>query len=414
MRKVILSAAVSFILLSRTMSGFAQAGSLDPTFGSDGVVQNSPLSNFSSAVVAPNGDIVVAGTILAPSATITASAVIVRYLPNGTPDPSFGTDGMVMLPPPAGFFLGESFTLGMAIQSNEAILATFYAFNNTSTESESQLIRLNANGTPDTTFGEDGEVPLNFPVPASWGASATLVMAQPDGKILVSGNITPPFRNHSAPLTLLARYLSNGTLDTTFGADGVEEVTTAVDLPEALELLSGDAILAFNGTYAQFNSSGAPVTPATGGTIIAIDQTGVGFALEPNGEYVIAGAVRGPDGKTNIDATAERFEFNGTLDPSFATPPFSLGPNAPGVENIATGIGVDSAGRVAVGVELSSSPIVSGVVRLTSNGSLDSTFGNGGIGATVPNFVIYDLLVQADNKIVMVSSSGNLARYLAQ
>jgi uncharacterized delta-60 repeat protein len=414
MRKVILSAIVSLFLLSRTMPGFAQAGSLDPTFGADGVVQNSPLSNFSAAAIAPNGDIVVAGTISAPSATITASAAIVRYLPNGTPDPSFGTNGTVMLPPPSSFFLGESFTIGIAIQSNEEILANFYAFNNTSSEGESQLIRLNANGTPDTTFGSGGQVALSFPVPASWGASATLVMAQPDGKILVTGNITPPFRNHSAPLTLLARYLSNGAPDTTFGSDGVEEVTTSVDLPEALALLSGDGILAFNGGYAQFSSAGSLVSPVSGGTIVAIDQTGGPTAIEPNGEFVVAGAVRGPDGKTNIDATAERFEFNGTLDPSFEAPAFSLGSNAPGVENIASGIGVDSEGRVAVGVELSSSPIVSGVARLTSNGSLDKTFGNDGIGATVPDFVVYALLVQADNKVVLVSSSGNLARYLAQ
>jgi uncharacterized delta-60 repeat protein len=417
MRKVFLSAVVSLSLLSRAVPGFAEAGSLDPAFGTGGLVQNSPLSNFSSAVVAPNGDIVVAGTIFAPTENITASAAIIRYLPNGTPDPSFGTNGIVMLPPPASFFLGESFTIGLAIQSNEEILANFYAFNNTSTESESELIRLNANGTPDTTFGDDGEVALNFPVPASWSASATLVMAQPDGKILVSGNITPPFKkggSTSAPLTLLARYLSNGAPDTTFGSDGVEEVATSVDLPDALALLSGDGILAFDGGYAQFSSAGAPVSPVTGGTIVAINQPGGSTAIEPNGEYVVAESVKGPDGKTNTDATAERFEFNGTVDPTFNAPAFSFGPNAPGVKNGAAAIGVDSAGRVAVGVEFSSTSLASGVARLTSAGSLDTTFGNGGIGATVPNFVIYALLIQADNKIVMVSSAGNLARYLAQ
>jgi len=416
MRKTILSAVVSLLVLSRPMMGFAKAGSLDPSFGTDGLV-NSPLSNFTAAVIAPNGDIVVAGDIDAPSSTITASLAIVRYLPNGTPDPSFGTNGTVLLPPPSSFFLGESFALGIAVQSNEDILATFYAFNNTSTESESELIRLNANGTPDTTFGSAGEVPLSFPVPTSWSASATLVMAQPDGKILVTGNITPPFHKGgttSAPLTLLARYLANGAPDTTFGTDGVEEVTTSVDLPEALALLSGDGILAFNGTYAQFSSAGAPVSTVSGGTIIAIDQTGEGFALKPNGEYVVAGGVRGPFGKTNTDATAELFEINGTLDPSFNAPAFSLVPNAVNVKNGAAGIGVDSEGRVAVGVELNSSPLVSGVARLDANGSLDTTFGSDGIGATVPNFVVYTVLVQANNQIVMVSSNGSLARYLAQ
>ena len=422
MRKFLASAVISLFLLAGAIPAFAQAGSLDPAFGTNGVVNSSPLSNFTAAAVAPNGDIVVAGDIDAPSSTVTAAAAFVRYLPNGTPDPSFGTNGLVLLPPPSSFFLGESFTLGFAIQSNGDIVATFYAFNNTSTESESQLIRLNANGTPDTTFGTGGEVPLNFPLPtSSWSPSATLVLAQPDGKILVTGNIVPPFRKGvttPAPLTLLARYLSNGAVDTTFGTNGVEEVATAVDLPSSLALLSGDGILALNDTgtiaAAQFSSAGAPVTPATGGKVIAADQTGA-TAFQSNGEFLIAGTIQGTGGKRNADAIVERFELNGTQDTSFQSPAIRFAPDAPFVENIPIGVNVDSTGRVVVGVDFIDSSSFAGVARLNSNGTLDTTFGSDGIGKTVPGFVLYDLLVQpADNKIVIVSSSGNLARYLAQ
>jgi uncharacterized delta-60 repeat protein len=223
MKQRILSAALFLSLPMTFTTVFAQAGHLDPTFGSAGVVENTPLTSFTAAALAANGDIVVAGTI-------GSNAAIVRYLPTGALDPSFGAGGIVTLPPPASFFLGESFTLAMAVQSNGKILATFYAFNNTSTDSQAVLLRLNVNGEPDATFGSGGQVPLNFPVPASWGASATLILAQPDGKILVTGNITPPFRNHSAPLTLLARYLSNGALDPSFGTGGVSELVTSTDL----------------------------------------------------------------------------------------------------------------------------------------------------------------------------------------
>lgn len=410
MRKVLVTTSISLFLFAGAISGFAQAGTLDPAFGSNGVVDNSPLTQFSAAAVAPNGDIVVAGTI-------GTTAAIVRYLPNGTPDPSFGTNGTLMLPPPASFFLGESFMLGIAVQSNEEILATFYAFNNTSTESESVLLRLTASGEPDTTFGTGGQVAFNFPVPVSWGGSATLVLAQPDGKILVTGNITPPFRNHSAPLTLLVRYLANGTVDTTFGTNGAEEVATAVDLPSSLALLSGDAILTLNGTgaiaAAQFSSAGAPVTPATGGKITAVDQTGA-TAFQSNGDFLVAGTIQGPDGRRNFDAVVERFLLNGTQDTTFQSPAIRLGPDGGQVENVPVGVNVDSTGRVVVGVSFVSSTSSAGVARLTSSGALDTTFGADGISTLVPGFVLYDSLVQSDNKIVIVGGSGNLARYLAK
>jgi uncharacterized delta-60 repeat protein len=409
MKKLIASGVLSLGLLT-SVPLFAQAGQLDPSFGNGGIVQSTLLTSFSGAALAPNGDIVVAGGT-------GGIATLVRYLPNGTLDSSFGSSGIATLPPPASFFLGESFTLGMTVQSNGDILATLYAFNNTSTMSEAVLVRLNTSGQPDSTFGTGGQVPLNFPVPTSWSASATRVLAQPDGKILVTGNITPPFRNHSAPLTLLARYLSNGVVDTSFGTNGVEEVVTAVDLPSSLALVAGDEILALNdqGTIAaaQFSSTGTLITPPVGGNVVATENTGT-TAFQSNGDYVIAGTTQGADGRLNVDAVVSRFELNGTADSSFQSPSIRFGPDGVDVKTVPAGITVDPMGRILVGAEFETSTAASGVARLNSNGSLDATFGNDGISSLVPNFVIYAILVQPNNQIVMVGSSGNLARYLAQ
>jgi uncharacterized delta-60 repeat protein len=410
MKKLILSGALLCSLPVAVTPGFAQAGHLDPAFGTNGVVENTLLTSFSEAAIAPDGDIVVAGTT-------GGIATLVRYLPSGALDPTFGTDGVVSLPPPASFFLGESFTLAMAIQSNGEILATYYAFNNTSTDSESLLIRLTSSGVLDATFGSGGSVPLSFPVPASWGASVTEILAQPDGKILVTGNIVPPFRNHSAPLTLLARYLSNGALDTTFGTGGISEVVTSVDLPTSLALLSGDGILALDGTGTigvdQFTSAGALLAAPTGGTITELSNTG-DTAFEQNGEFLIAETVAGPDGKTNVDAVVKRFELNGAADASFESPAIRLVPDAINTKNIPAAVTVDSLGRVIVGAEVESANFGSGIARLNANGSLDSTFGTDGSGTLVPGFVVFTVLVQPNNQIVMVGSSGNLARYLAK
>jgi hypothetical protein len=76
---------------------------------------------------------------------------------------------------------------------------------------------------------------------------------------------------------------------------------------------------------------------------------------------------------------------------------------------------VDADQRGLVGVEfLSAGAGAAGVARLNASGSLDTSFGTAGVSPTVPNLVLYRLLVQADNQPVMVSGNGSLARYLAQ
>ena len=412
-----------FLLLLAASQAFGAAGTLDPTFGNGGVVRPNVGSgntfSFSDAAVAPNGDIVVSGTVNEPG--IGYFAAIVRYLPNGTQDPSFGTNGVVILPPPASYFLGSSLTMAVAVQPNGEILTLFFAFNNTSTALENLLIRLKTNGTLDTTFGSGGAVALNFPVPTSWGASATIVMAQPDGKILLTGNVTPPFQKGSTkvPLTLLARYLTSGAPDTSFGTGGLVEVVTPIDLPSTLALLSGDALLAYNATgqVAQFTSSGTLLAAASGGTIIATKDAGVlnGLAILPNNEFLAAGTIKGPDGKTNLDGVVERFELTGALDTTYESPAIRFGSDAPEVKNEPQSLVVDSEERGLVGVEfVTAGGEVAGVARLNPNGSLDTTFGTAGIGATVSNFVLYRLIVQSNNEPVMIGGDGSLARYLAQ
>jgi uncharacterized delta-60 repeat protein len=418
-RYILLTLAVDLMLAASHV--FAAAGALDPTFGNGGVVQpnfgNGNTFSFSDAALAPDGDIVMSGTVNEPGVGVFAA--IARFLPNGAQDPSFGTNGIVILPPPSSYFLGSSLTLAVAVQPNGEILTVFFAFNNTSTALETLLIRLNTNGAFDTGFGSGGAVALNFPVPTGWGASATIVLAQPDGKILLTGNVTPPFRNKSAPMTLLARYLSSGEPDTSFGTGGLVEVVTPIDLPSTIALLSGDSILAFNTARqaAQFSSAGALLSSATGGTIIATKDAGIlnGLAILPNDEFLAGGTIPGPDGKTNVDAVVERFELTDLLDTSYQSPAIRFGPDAPEVKNEPQSLVVDSEQRGLVGVEfVTAGTEGAGVARLNANGSLDATFGKAGVSPTVPNFVLYRLLVQPNNQPIMISGNGSLARYLAQ
>jgi uncharacterized delta-60 repeat protein len=397
---------------------FAAPGRLDPAFGNGGIVQpnlgGGTSFNFAGIALAPNGDIVVGGSVRNASSVIEAS--IARYLSDGSPDPSFGVGGIVTLPPPANFFLGTSIIQAVTVQPDRKILALYFAFNNTSTASENTLIRLNVDGSFDSSFGNGGQVVLNFPAPATFAASATMILAHPDGRILLSGNVTPPFRNHSAPLTLLARYLSTGAPDSSFGTNGISEQVTPVDLPVSLALLAGDGLLAANaqGQVAQFSSSGTLLPVSTGGTVIATESAGLS-AFQQNADYVLGETAAGPQGfKNNQDAVARRFLPSGAADASFASPLIAFGPNAPLVHNIPIGIGVDSEGRVVIGVEFESSTEASGVARLNADGTLDSTFGKGGIGVTIPGFNAFGLVVQPNNDVILVSGGGTLARILAE
>jgi uncharacterized delta-60 repeat protein len=421
------AAALSLLTLVATNPALGQAGSLDPTFGSGGIVitnfgVNENNFQFVDAALAPNGDIVVAGTVSMAADGVANSNDIIRYLPSGALDPSFGTGGIETLSAP--YFASTSGVL--SVQSNGQILIlTQVEVNGTL---EVALERLNTNGQLDPTFGSAGIVITNFPAPADEAASPNLVLAQPDGKILLAGEATPDFRSKATPETILARYLSNGALDTTFGSGGIV-TATAIGTPSTLALLSGDGILVSSGGEPeQFTSTGTLLGTPTGGTVIAVKVTGA-TTFQPNADFLITGAVRGPFGKTNDDSIIERFLVNGTADSTFASPDISFGPNGVEVDSLAFAIAVDSQGRVIVGgIYESPSSDPWGLARVNSNGALDTTFGSGGTVTTpvgLEGFISL-LLIQPNNEIVAVGEaqvSKNtdstmedlaLARYTAQ
>jgi hypothetical protein len=70
--------------------------------------------------------------------------------------------------------------------------------------------------------------------------------------------------------------------------------------------------------------------------------------------------------------------------------------------------------RMQVVWESNSSAETSVVARLNTNGTLDSTFGNGGLSALVPGFNAFAIAVQPNNQIILVSGGGELARIQAQ
>ena len=178
---------------------FNANGSLDQTFGTLGLTGTTEFIE-ADAITLQNGKIVVAGNIE------NGVSGIVRYNSDGSLDAGFGNNGIVTVP-----FRTYSYTGVLATQGDK-IVAVGYADN------KFAVARFNGDGSLDASFDNDGQVTTDFGAPAL----ATCVAIQPDGKIVVAGNVAGRFG--------LARYNNNGSLDTDFDADGTVTTTAFVGI----------------------------------------------------------------------------------------------------------------------------------------------------------------------------------------
>jgi uncharacterized delta-60 repeat protein len=164
-------------------------------------------------VIQPDGKIVVAGGAF-PLFTFAGDFKVVRYNPNGSLDTSFGSGGIVTTT-----FPGDgSYAFAIALQSDGKIIAAgtdFVDFNiGDMSDTDFALARYNPDGSLDTTFGNGGTVTTDF-----FGNEDDVfsVLIQPDGKIVAVGSANDPANYYDFAAV---RYLSNGTIDTTFGSAG--------------------------------------------------------------------------------------------------------------------------------------------------------------------------------------------------
>lgn len=184
------------------MVAFAQSGTIDTTFGTDGAVTTAVHSNYNVAettTVQLDGKILVAGNAGTPSIYHMAVA---RYIEDGTLDSSFGNEGTLR------FNVGslKSFVMDVVQQPDGKILLGGRTWNDVS--GDFALVRLNEDGSFDSTFGDNGVSRLSTPESEASEAIALL----DDGKILMVGYRDDNFA--------VAKFNADGSLDTTFGDNG--------------------------------------------------------------------------------------------------------------------------------------------------------------------------------------------------
>jgi len=188
-------------------------GTPDMSFGLGGKV-TTDFHGFNddafSILVQPDGKLVAVGSALDLANFYDFAAA--RYLPNGTPDATFGVGGKVVNDFNAGAF---DRARAAALQPDGKIVAAgFSSFNGTLSQ-PFVVVRWTAGGVLDGTFGGgDGEVEINF---GSFNQTAYDVLLQPDGKIVTAGY---PDTESSDSDFLIARCNPDGTLDNTFSGDG--------------------------------------------------------------------------------------------------------------------------------------------------------------------------------------------------
>ncbi len=328
----------------------------------------------------------------------------------GDLDPTFGTGGVVT----TDFGSTSDGAQSVAIQADGKIVAAgrtgIFAL------SDFALARYNTNGTLDTSFGTGGRVTTNL---LGFDDSVAAVVIQPDGKIVVVGEVfgigTDDFG--------LARYNPNGTLDTSFGTGGgvFTDFASGDDFGFAVALQTDGKIIAagtaFNGAtndfaLARYNANGTLDTSFGTGGIVTTDfasggDSALGVAIQPDGRIVAVGL----GGTGLLDFVLARYNANGTLDTSFGTGGLVTTDFSPGFGR-AHAVAIQGDGKIVV-AGASGGGITFTVGRYNSNGSIDTTFGTAGTGIVTTDFG-FDLgesaeavVLQADGKIVAAGAGVN-------
>ncbi|MBI4834818.1 MAG: hypothetical protein HY811_08385 [Planctomycetes bacterium] len=185
---------------------YTASGALDLTFDTDGVVTSSVLTGFRAVEILHDG------TILAAGGGNNKSIGLARYTITGTLDTAFGTNGVVTTTLGTGG--NDDSAYDLALQDDGKILICGFT-KGPAAEYYGVILRYNANGTLDTAFGTNGSVLIAIPTYTTVGYASIAVQA--DGKIVVGG-----FAGSAAVTKfLLARYNSNGTIDSAFGTNGI-------------------------------------------------------------------------------------------------------------------------------------------------------------------------------------------------
>jgi uncharacterized delta-60 repeat protein len=382
------------------------AGDFDPTFGTSGIATHQftgPGNNQAeAAVVQTDGKLVVVGDVNVVNPSGPAGVNMARFNADGSLDATFGIGGRVITGS-----VGLVVTTA-AIQADGKILVAGQHGG------DFGLVRYNPDGTLDATFGAGGLVTTDF---AGTLDQAFAVAVQADGRIVVAGRAED---STTASDFGLVRYNEDGSLDTSFGASGkvitdfgqnIESATSIVIQADGKILAAGYTSVVFGNSdfaLARYNVNGSLDTSFGSGGLVRTDfgniDDGKRVVVESSGKIVFAGTSYISDSPIGVAALA-RYNADGSLDTTFGTGGLvtSTFLGSGGVTPEVTGLALQADGNILVGGTAADERGFA-VARFSAlDGSLDSTFGTAGIAsAAFGGFAGARDLVRQGSNIVQV------------
>lgn len=438
-------------LLFACTTAFAQTdGTLDSTFGGrDGYVTNS-ISGVSfcgntderafSIAVQGDGKIVVGGYCGVISSTSNGAFAIARYNADGTPDNTFGGGNGYVTNSISGGTGTDDKAFSIAIQNDGKIVAGGYS-KDASGRYAFAIARYNADGTLDTSFNHTGAVRTVIQGGTGTHDQANSIAIQRDGKIVAGGYSAGSSGYHAFAI---ARYNTDGTLDSTFATNGTARTSISPKYDEinSIAIQSDGKIVAGGSSgphqmaiaYAEF----AIARYDTDGTLDGTFGGGLGsvrnyipgseskddeansIAIQSDGKIVAGGFSRNGSGYPQF--AIARYNTDGSVDGSFGTNGSARNSisGGGGKDDRAYSIAIQSDGKIVAG-GASNTVYALAMARYNTDGSLDSTFGvNGSASNPICSWspsttidednwtdaymlegdVIYSISVQPDGKIV--------------
>lgn len=408
---------------------FSQAGSLDTSFGTGGKIITSINNGSDKAygvALQSDGKIIVVG--MTTNTSTGKDFVCIRYNTNGSVDTAFGNSGIVTNDLQTG---SDDVAYSVAIQSDGKIILAGYSDDGSN--KNAALLRLNTDGSIDTSFGTSGKVFTDF-ITGKADEIKTVKIHSLTGNIIVGGTSST---TSTASQAVIARYTSTGLLDTSFNSTGKILLPNASGSGtyyytiEDLAVKSNGKISAVgwinqqglswsaNHYGCRLNSNGTLDTSfSTDGVIVTnggFNGDDKSFSMLLNSDDSILFAGGGYLSTLEYDFILGLYDANGASAVGKAL--FDYGSL---VKDISYGMGVDSTGKIVlVGSNVTSvSSSTFGIARVNANYTIDSTFGTSGkvttaFGANTTNEA-FDMVIQSDDKILAVGYTGNdfaIARY---
>jgi len=345
-------------------------GSLDTTF-SVGAGFNNPVN---SIVQQSDGKLVVGGNFATYNGT--SANGIARLNTDGSLDTTFNIG--------TGFLTRAINSIVQQSDGKFIVGGDFTSYNGTSIN---RIIRLNTDGSLDTTFS----------VGTGFSGIVNSIILQSDGKLVVGGNFTS---YNGTSRSRLARLNTNGSLDTTFS------VGTGFDnIPYSI-VQQSDGKLVIGGNFTTYNGStrNRIIRLNTNGSSDSTFSTGTGFGstvnsiVQQSDGKIIAGGSFTTFNSTNRNRIA-RLNTDGSLD-------VNIFQNNSGFNNTVKFVIQQSDKKLIVGGDFTSygGTSINRIARLNTNGSLDTTFSVG----TGFNNTVNSIVQQSDGKLVV---GGNFTSY---